>query len=113
LERLPLEIREHICQLAGWQKSHPAAIWTRYVKWEDRHQPCNRRRCCQKSLYGLSLVSKSMAAPAQRALFREIVLNKPRSLVNVCKSLLLYPKNRGYVRQIAVDYHKYMEQREM
>lgn len=111
LERLPLEIREHICQLVGLKNPSPWPRCMRYVKWEDRHQPCNRRRCCQKSLCALSLVSKSMAAPAQRALFKDIILDRPRTLVNLCKSLLLYPKNRGYIRHLVVRNHKYMGQR--
>ena len=78
------------------------------VRWEDRHQPCNLWLCCQKSLYSLSLVSKSMATPAQRALFSKIVLDKPLTLVNLAKSILLYPETRGYIRHIGVDYYQYM-----
>ncbi|KAK3398407.1 hypothetical protein B0T20DRAFT_411072 [Sordaria brevicollis] len=111
LERVPLEIRERICQFVGLKDARSEPPWMRYVKWEDRHQPCKRRRCCRISLCALSLVSRSMVAPAQRALFENINLNRPRTLVGLCRSLLLYPKNRGYIRTIVVSHRKYLGQR--
>lgn len=111
LEKLPLEIRERICQLVGLNDPHSGPRWMRYVKWEDSHQPCKRRRCCQISLCIFSLVSKSMAVPAQRALFENIILDRPRTLVSLCGNLFLYPKNRGYIRNLIVSNRKYMGQR--
>ncbi|KAK3955918.1 hypothetical protein QBC32DRAFT_395153 [Pseudoneurospora amorphoporcata] len=110
VEKLPLELKDLICRhMASALHSalHHSSLpeddpwiftWTmphRSARDDPRPPDC---QIIQKRLRALSLVSKAWSRSAQRALFAVIPISSSRCLMKLLRSLLLYPKNRRYIR---------------
>ncbi|KAK1773453.1 hypothetical protein QBC45DRAFT_461578, partial [Copromyces sp. CBS 386.78] len=110
VEKLPLELKDLICgHMASALHSalHHSSLpeddpliftWTiphRSAIVDPRPPDC---QIIQKRLRALSLVSKAWSRSAQRALFAVIPISSSRCLMKLLRSLLLYPKNRRYIR---------------
>lgn len=67
------------------------------VPWSPPQRPPDCQ-IIQKRLRALSLVSQDWSHSAQRALFAVIPIDSARCLMKLLRSLLLYPKNRRYIR---------------
>ncbi|KAK3352064.1 hypothetical protein B0H65DRAFT_143748 [Neurospora tetraspora] len=111
VERLPLEIREHICELIG-HVPHPSHDYliNCFDPPEDHPQsepfpgpPHTLYSSAYADLRVLSLVSKAFAEPSQRVLFKTTVVQGSIGIMSLLRSLLFYPKNRNYVRRLAVS----------
>ncbi|KAK3489700.1 hypothetical protein B0T13DRAFT_505713 [Neurospora crassa] len=101
--KLPVELRDRICgHVASVLHSalHHSSLpeddpqtfsWTTL----DRPPDC---RIIQKRLRALSLVSKDWSLSAQRALFAVIPISSARCLMTLLRSLILFPRNRKFIR---------------
>lgn len=117
IEQLPLELREQICDLVGHvpHSSHdhlmncfdpleimpPNMSKTRKVRHSPPIYP-HLYSSAYSDLRALSVTSRALTGPAQRVLFRTIVVQGSAAIMLLLRSLLLYPKNRKLVRSLAV-----------
>lgn len=107
INRLPKELRDLICDhiaSALHAALHHSIIpendplvftWIMSAVVTYRPPDC---QIIQKHLRALSLVSKAWSHSAQRALFAVIPISSAWCLLKLLRSLLLYPKNRPYIR---------------
>lgn len=119
MEQLSLEIREHICELVG-QVPYDSRDYliNCFDPPEERYVGPQRRpvsvyphiySSAYADLRALSLASKALAGPSQRALFNTTVVQGSIGIMTLLRSLLFYPHNRSLVRCLAVFRKDFLE----
>lgn len=103
IKRLPPDLRDRVCGhiasalhsalRSGSLPEDDPRIFT----WTTLNRPPDCQTI-QRCLRALSLVSKAWSSPAQRALFAVIPINGAYCLMSLLRSLLLFPKNRRFIR---------------
>lgn len=111
LKQLPTEVRARICEFVGNIADAPSDFQPDPLRQDTFflvHRGSKttaiepKYSSIYKDLRSLALTSKAFTDSAQRVLFRIAVVGGPRCIMRLLKSLLLYPKNRRYIRSLFV-----------